>query len=115
MKIQLKKVTNKATTNITIATFRFYKDALYNNQWELKTTKNAQNTIYKIIKTTDNKLNNDELTKILQDFKKDFGVGDKYCEQKLIVKAECDDFVYNTIDDDIIENLDEHDTQAIAV
>lgn len=120
MKIQLMlnlqgefiKVTNNKAKTITIATLRFCdkKNALYDNCWELKTTKNAQNKIDSIIIQTDTKkLNNAELTKILQYFKNDFGIGDKYCEQKLIIKVECDDLILNVIDDDIMDNLDRHE------
>lgn len=126
MKIQLMldlqgefiKVTNNKAKTITIATLRFCdkKNALYDNCWELKTTRNAQNKIDSIIIQADTKkLNNAELTKILQYFKNDFGIGDKYCEQKLIIKVECDDLILNVIDDDIMDNLDRHEKKEVAV
>lgn len=112
----IKVVDNKVET-ITIATLRICKENAFlifnektkklemlKNCWELKTTNKAQNKTSCIISLDTKQMNEKYLIGILKRFKKDFGIGEKYCEQDIIVKLEYDELIHNDIDKTIIDN-----------
>ena len=104
------KVVDNIVKEITIATLRPCKESAFltfnkkaqklemlKNCWELKTTNKAQNKISCII-SLDKQMNEKYLMSILKRFKKDFGIGKKYCEQDIILVVEYNDYIDNDID-----------------
>lgn len=114
------KVVDNIVKEITIATLRACKTNAFlvfnektkklemlKNCWELETTNKAQNKTSCIISLDDTKQMNEEcLISILKRFKKDFGIGKKYCKQDIIITLECDDVVNDFgLDETICSNM----------